>query len=226
MGFFLWLRTLNLNDRLPRSSGPKSCQGFKGSKDETTARQLHPVRPLLPGRQRQGHSASWSSSSSPPFGRFSDSPTHDENRGFKVVKSSPGIFVMVKSEPRPISAPTLGSTCRTPAAKSSAGDHHSRSTCTNGGGEGQRVGSPPTPCYAGSKCFEAPTPESLPKPPPGWGMQAGSGTSGSVSSGVKRVLDFDDCLVDEPVVVGGPFGSNDIAVDPSHQLKLLLKVRA
>lgn len=61
-------------------------------------------------------------------------------------------------------------------------------------------------CFAGSKCFEPPTPESLPKPPSNWTPLKDTNTHH-----VRKALNFDE---------------QDLQDEGIKQLKLLLKVQA
>jgi len=72
-----------------------------------------------------------------------------------------------------------------------------------------------SPCFAGSKCFEPPTPDSLPKPPTSW----------TPTKPAKKQLNF-DCNSDDVIVPMTPPTTADAAEAANQHLRMLLNVQA
>jgi len=71
-----------------------------------------------------------------------------------------------------------------------------------------------SPCFAGSKCFEPPTPDSLPKPPTSW----------TPTKPAKKQLNF-DCTSDVMMPMSSP-STADAAEAANQHLRMLLNVQA
>jgi len=73
-----------------------------------------------------------------------------------------------------------------------------------------------SPCFAGSKCFEPPTPDSLPKPPTSW----------TPTKPAKKQLNF-DCTTSDVIMPPMTSPSTADAAEAANQhLRMLLNVQA
>lgn len=81
-------------------------------------------------------------------------------------------------------------------------------------------------CFAGSKCFEPPTPNSLPKPPSDWTPFLISNTQ-NIFSKAGQSLTFDDmAVIHADSALDNHISVSSAARDVSQELKLILNVHA
>jgi len=156
--------------------------------------------------QRLGNSKSYSAtpSQSPRVnksGQFSKSPSPKQQgkspRGYHQAPTTP--------TPKKMSVARSHSSPMTMPARSTSSPQHGRGS---GHGSPNRFGSPqPSSSFAGSKCFEPPTPSSLPKPPTDWFAAAARAANERCS---------------EEKLFSPSLASEDLCT----QLKFLLKVEA
>lgn len=83
-------------------------------------------------------------------------------------------------------------------------------------------------CFAGSKCFEPPTPNSLPKPPPDWTPLLNLDSKQNLLGNVRQSLTYDDMAEanGDGVLNDNNQFSVSSARDVSQELKLILNVHA
>lgn len=135
----------------------------------------HKSSPLTPSQSPRGYSKS---------GQFNKSPSPT---GFSKGKQGPGKGKGYQQQQFPATpTPKKVSVTRCHSSPMSVPNRRA-SGSPYGRGSPQRLGSPqPSSSFAASKCYEPPTPSSLPKPPTGWFSSA------DTVSGFPRPLDEAD----------------------------------
>jgi len=132
--------------------------------------------PLTPSQSPRGHKSGQFSKSPSPTG-FSKGK-QGKGRGYPATPTPKKVSV-TRCHSSPVSVPPRGP-----------------STSPHGRGSPHRYGSPqPSSSFAASKCFEPPTPSSLPKPPTGWFNSASAefrypslGTEADITNHLKLLL--------------------------------------